>query len=342
MYNLKRYVIGMISILIFAMLPSLSVNAIETETNIEMSCPIELSDFKISKREVVPGDTVEYSFTITDIGIEQYLMNSEVICPSVYKLMEEYGNPPTFFDSDTVYLYWQSPGYSKIVQTFHWSLEDKKNNQLKISGKIPVQKGMYGGEWRLAAIYCDYEGIDFYIREDRENTGVMEEHEEEGCCSTPTLDMSMAKFVVSGTKADLKAPALDLKSLKLSKRTIKNSQKSTFSVKVKDTSKIEKVKCVWIFYEKSNKSKKYGDSLQTFTMKYNKKTKRYQCSVKCPSRLKGKMKLLGIEVRDIYGNEKDYYAYNRYWDDDSLCYEYTSKKNKKYYNAYKNMIVRRK
>ena len=331
--------------LVLAMMPrfSLEVAAGEVEKDKVITTPIEISNFKMNKKEVIAGDTLEYSFTIKDIGIEKYLDESTYSRPSVYEWVEEYGNLPTFYGSDTVYLYWKSTGSQKVVQAFEWKDMDKEKGRIELKGEIPVQKGMESGTWRLAAIYFEYEGKDFYVKDKREKVYKnWDEFNDEVHWYTPTLDLSIADFTVKETVADNAAPTLNLKSLKLSKKTIKKNQKSTFSLKVKDASKIAKVECVWVFYEKSNKSKKYGDSLRYYTMNYNKKNKAYQCTVKFPRSLKGNMKLLGIQVRDIYGNEEEYYSYKRYWNDYERCYEYTNTKNKKYYNAYKNMTVTRK
>lgn len=326
---LTRYIGRFICLMMLFVVPTLYVNA-EAMTDIVPKSPIEVTNFTINKKSLKKGEKAKYSLTIKDIGINDYIAEmSDKSGWDIYSLTAIYGEPPYYYGSDTVYLYWKSSKKQYVVQAFEWNEEDKENGELKISGKIPIEKGMKKGIWRLVAIAFEYNDEVFYVKDSRET---IDEN-----CLVPMLDFSAIDFKVSGTgKADSKAPALHLNSMKLSKSYVKNNQKSTFSIKIKDNSKIEEVVCVWDVYDKSNKGK-IGDYFEICRMKYNKKTKTYQGSIKLDTNYESKAQLVGIEVRDVYGNEKAYYSYK---------HDYSSKnhlkKISKYYNAYKNMTVRAK
>lgn len=326
---MMKYVGYFICMVMLFVLPVMRTNA-DTVTKSTYVSPVEITDYKMNKKSFKKGDKIKYSMTIKDIGINDYL--AEVGKDKYWNLIDEiggvYGEPPYYHDSDAVYLYWKSSKKQYVVQSYPRSEADKEKGELKISNKIPVKKGMQKGTWRLVAIYFSYDEEVFCVKDTRE----MEEDDE-----SPVMDFSAMDFKVTGTgKADKKAPTLDLKSLKLSKTSVKKKQKSTFSIKIKDASKIEEVVCIWDIYDKANKGKA-GDYSEIYRMKYNKKTKQYQCSVKLDTKYESKAQLVGIEVRDIYGNEKNYYAYKHKYGDADY-----DKKVSKYYNAYKNMTVKAK
>ena len=313
-----------ICIMMIMATPILCANA-ETTSDVPQASPIAISNMKINKKSFKAGTTMKYSFTITDIGINDYQPNDWLY--TEYEYGGEYGTPPRYYGSDTVYLFWKSSKKQYIVHAYNWSEADKEKGQLNISGKISIQKGMKTGTWKLAAIYFEYDEREFIVRDSRQSI----------CEDAPMVDLSALDFKVTKTgKADYKAPTIDLKSLKLSKTKVGKNQKSTFSVKLKDSSKIEEVVCIWDVYDKTNQNK-VGDYYNIYRMKYNKKTKRYQCSVKLDTTCERKAQLVGIEVRDIYGNEKQYYAYKY----NVKTGKYTTKVSK-YYNAYKNMTIWRK
>ena len=280
--------------------------------------PIAISDFKMNKNEAKPNDTIEYSFTIEDVEIKEFLN----------KYGEQYYDCyPEYYGVSEVTLCWKSPKKQTIYHTYTWKAVDGWNTKkLKIEGTIPVKKGMQTGEWHLANIFFDagIDGEGFYVFDNRYSI-----NDKNPRRPHPLMDLSMADFKVSGTgKADNKAPTIDLKSLKLSKRYVKKNQKTTFSLKVKDQSKIAKVECYWGLYADDNKGKDY-DWNDTYKMKYNKKTKKYQYTTELVYK---KMQLVAIKVTDIYGNEKLY--------DGDVFLDYTpKKKDRKYYNAFKKIIV---
>ncbi len=326
MQNLKKYISGLICLALILMVPVLHIKAQEASVDKREVSPIEISDFKINKHSFKPGNTLKYSFTLKDIGIDEFLDYGGGDFSIIRIQTGIYGDPFYYSDGDAVHLFWKSSKKQYVIQSFNWKESDRKKKQLKISGKIPVQKGMQSGKWRLAVIGVQYDDEIFFVKNSTEPVDVDEPW-------LPTLDLSMADFKVSKTKADKKAPTIDLKSLKLSKRYVGKKDKSTFSVKIKDKSKIEAVMATWSIYDKANKSS-YEDYYNYYKMTYNKKKKCWQCSVKLDTKYERKAQLKGICVRDIYGNEKDYFIGNEYGA--------IPKKKKQYYNAYKKMVIRKK
>lgn len=288
--------------------------------------PLTILDFKISSKTAKPGDTISYSFILADTGLKEF---SEK-CGEEF---EFYYDNPQIFD---IVIYWKSPKkpgtenrswyegimQQEVVHTFDWEETSAEKKKLKVSGTIPVMKGMQSGTWFIDTIECSL-SEDSVLLLVNQNKNPESEY---GCVK---MDFSMADFTVTGTgRADYKAPTIDLKSLKLSKRYVKRNQKSTFRVKVKDATKIKKVECGWELFDKKNRNSRNMD----YKMTYNKKKKSYQCSVKLDTKYYNKAMLYCIYVQDIYGNERYY----------SISYNYTPKIKQKYYNAYKRMMIRKK
>lgn len=323
MQSLKKYILGVIYLGLILTVP-VHTRAQEISVDKREISPIEISDFKINKHSFQSGSTVKYSLTLMDIGIDEFLDygGGEF---DIIRIDSIYGEPPYYGDGDTVHLFWKSSKKQYVVQSFDWKKSDRDKRRLKISGKIPVQKGMQPGKWRLAVIGIQYDDEIFFVKNSSEPIG--------DSPWLPTLDLSMADFKVSKTKADNKAPTIDLKSLKLSKYYVGKKDKSTFSVKIKDSSKVIAVRAMWDVYDKTNKGSS-GDYYNYYKMTYNKKTKRWQCSIKLDTKYERKAQLKGIRVWDIYGNEKDYFIGNEYGA--------IPKKKKQYYNAYKKMVIRKK
>ncbi len=320
MFKIIRYKVWLLYIIIgvVVLFSPMSTNASEVTTYEVPEAPIAISDFKMNMNEVKSDDTIQYSFTIEDVEIKDFLNKYGEMYYECY---------PEYYGVFSVTLCWKSSKKQIIYHTYTWKQVDGWNTKnIKIKGKIPVEKGMQTGEWHLASIFFDagVDGAGFSVVDNRHST-----NEKHSYCPDPLMDLSVADFKVSGTgKADNKAPTIDLKSLKLSKRYVKKNQKTTFSVKVKDQSKIAKVECTWGLYADGNRGKEY-DWINTHKMKYNKKTKKYQCTMKLAYK---KAQLTAITVTDIYGNEKIYSV------DNSSNYT-PKKKDRKYYNAYKKMLV---
>lgn len=318
MSAIKKCVICLICMVLLSIFPMIYANA-QTMTDVASTLPVEVTNMKVNKKHFTKGKTVKYSMTIKDLGVEDYI-NDNGGFEKIY-----HNEPLSYLEADGVYLYWKSSGDQYVVQSYKWTKKSKEKGKLKISGKIPVKEGMKQGTWYLAVIYFQYGDEIVLLKDNRERTDE-EDYE-------PMTDFSAMDFKVKGTgKTDKKAPTLDLNSMKLSKSYVKKNQKSTFAIKVKDSSKVDEVICIWDVYDKTNKSDD-GDYFNIYKMKYNKKTKKYQCSVKLDTKYEKKAQLVGVEVRDVYGNEKKYYSFKSLDD---------GKRNAKYYNAYKKMIVRAK
>lgn len=274
--------------------------------------PVAISDFKMNKHTVEPGDKMRYSFTLTETNLNEYV--------------EKYGYIMDLSGLQYIYsvrIKWKSSKKQYVIHEYKW--ESNENKQIKVSGTIPIMKGMQSGIWVI-------DKIDLEVSGDGEIPIVNEKNYKQKYGHV-SMNFSMADFTVIKTgKADNKAPTIDLKSLKLSKKYVKRNQKSTFQVKVKDATKIKKVECTWWLYEKSNRAWADSDWSKTYKMTYNKKKKVYQCSLKMDTKYYKKMILHCVTVQDIYGNEK-YYSVN---------YRYIPKNKKKYYNAYKKMVIRKK
>ncbi|MDE6433133.1 MAG: hypothetical protein K2L07_02750 [Lachnospiraceae bacterium] len=322
---LRKCIFGVFCLGVLLAVPALCADAQEISIDKKKVSPIAISNFKINKRSFKPGNTLKYSLTLTDTGIDEFLdcggrEYSEPV------LTGNYGMPSYYGDGDTVHLFWKSSKKQYVVQSFNWKKSERDKKRLRISGKIPVQKGMQPGKWRLAIILIEYGEETFYVKNSDDPVNGNDPY-------LPTLDLSMADFKVSKTKADNKAPTIDLKSFKLSKYYVGKKDKSTFSVKIKDKSKVVAVRAMWDIYDKTNKGSG-GDYYNFYKMTYNKKTKRWQCSIKLDTKYERKAQLKGIRVRDIYGNEKNYFIGNEYGA--------IPKKKKQYYTAYKKMVIRKK
>ncbi len=249
----------------------------------------------LNKNKVKKGDTLKYSFTIKDNGIEN---------------IDEYMH--SFFSSckegQEVWFEWQSPK-KQCIRKIYSEIYDTKTETFKISDKIKIPKGMEQGRWKLSAIVILSAG-----GEDAENVVIYNSNMKWGKYmyldnTSEFVDLSFADFTVRGTgkKVDKEGPTISAKSLKLSKKVLKKGTKSKFSVKVKDQSgMIRSVTCDWMFYGK--KYDKYGEEY-SLEMKYDKKKKVYECKIPV-SLWEKKAKLKRIVLEDYYGNKRTYY-----WDD---------------------------
>lgn len=238
----------------------------------------KVSDFELSQKTAKKGENISYRFTLEDLGTNTHMKEGfEEFDKEIY----------SFKKISEVHLYWYSSGKQYIEQVVSWKPETGKN-AMTIEGKIPVIKGMQPGAWHLHSIelsdvklgpwskrYYDlyshlnldsegeYDGAEVDILDSRDKKTASQKD-----LNNPNIDFqdfSALDFEVKGTKADNKAPTIDLKSLKLSKK--KAGKKSrTFSIKVKDDSKITDVIAGF-------------DGIWYYRMKYNKKKKCYECKV---------------------------------------------------------------
>lgn len=171
---------------------------------------------------------------------------------------------------------WESPdGKQRTVREYKWE-ETKVGNKHIIKDKIKINKGRTPGTWRISGIWIwsalmEDDGETLYIA--NATTGVTKE-------DYTYTDMSALDFTVEGTKADRKAPKASYKSMKLSKKKVKKNEKVKFSVKVTDQSQIKSVSCRWNYApDRTKKHDEYyaEEVYYDYEMKYNKKTKAYEC-----------------------------------------------------------------
>ncbi len=250
---------------------------------------------QINKNKVKKGDTLQYSFTIKDNGIE-----------NIDEYIEDFFGSCKEFRQ--VQLIWESPK-KQAIKKIYSKAYNEKTKTFKISDKIKISKGMQQGRWKLSSILIysdggeDSESVALY------NSNMKWEKYMYLDNINEFVDLSFADFTVRGTgkKVDKEGPTISAKSLKLSKKVLKKGTKSKFSVKVKDQSgMIRSVTCDWMFYGK--KYDKYGEEY-SLEMKYDKKKKVYECKIPV-SLWEKKAKLKRIVLEDYYGNKRTYY-----WDD---------------------------
>lgn len=229
-----------------------------------------VSEGRVSAETVKQGETLRFSFKLTDRDIKSYQEFEE----GVFR----------------VRVVWKSEKKQELIKEFHWKASGIYN------GKLKVSKGMQPGLWRISR-------IELYSYGDDDDFSVLTLYNNRLFSKSSAIDLSFSEFTVQGShKADRKAPTLDKKSLSVTKKYVNAGAKVKFRVRVKDKSSIKYVKCVW-----QEKQKKVG-LLHTddYKMKYNKKKKCYECTL-TGSRGKDKyQKLAAIEVCDIYGNKAVY------------------------------------
>lgn len=245
---------------------------------------------KVNKSNVKKGDTFKYSITITNTGLEKLFFEEYDIIP--FSETKEIGE---------VVLVWQSSG-KQTMEYSYTGKYNKKTKKFKITDEIKITKGMQQGTWKLKKIilfsdesYTEDDCMPAFAR--IYNKNIVKKTEDNSSDNYEKyVDLSFADFTVRGTgkKIDKSGPTISPKSMKLSKKTMKENQKSKFSVKVTDQGKIKEVICNW--------ETRSWNTL--YTMKYNKKKKVYECNVAFEGA--DKMKLHSIRVTDIYGNCRDY------------------------------------
>lgn len=249
-----------------------------------------ISDAKINKKKLKKNEVFEYSFKISLRDSFDYKS----------KKLEE--GP---FNKKAKYYYvrvtWKSKK-QEVEQTFKWKSTKKKK---KIKGKIPVYKGMQTGKWKLYSIsifdYNPDNDDDIYGSILDITDGSKKQQKQDDSDGYAYRDLSFANFKVKGKrKADKQAPTFDKESLSVSKSEVESGEKVTFSVKVEDACKIEKVTCSWEVMLPDNRVWDLDRD-----MKYNKKTQCYECTL-ILSDDDMQARLVDIYTKDIYGNSKTY------------------------------------
>lgn len=270
---------------------------------------LEISDIYFNKKNVTKNEKLQYRFTLSFVDTFDYDS-------------EEFSDGPFRYDMYEVTIYWKSSKRQKIVRSYKWPGNQKS---ITIEDTISIKDGIQSGEWTIS----DVRVSNYNASEDDEDVLCIchtEKEDEIGQSGHNWLytDLSPLSFNVTGVKkkADEKAPTIVKNSMSLSKTKIKKKKKSTFSVKIKDASEIKEVTCIW------DEKTKYGTDDTYLTMKYNSKTKKYQCKYVMKPEVK-KAQLSCITTEDIYGNIKYYMISDK-------------KVKKKYGKNFSKMVIYRK
>lgn len=259
----------------------------ETNSQAVIKAPfLEISDIYFNKKTVTKNESLQYRFTLSFVDTFDYSS-------------EEFSDGPFRYDMYEVRLYWKSSKRQRIAKVYKWPGD---RNSITIEDTIPIKDGIQAGEWILSNLYvCRYNSTE----DDEDALAICHtENGNKGGHSWIETDLSSLSFNVTGVKkkADEKAPTIVKNSMSLSKTKIKKKKKSTFSVKIKDANEIKEVACIWEEQTKRSPDETYDEYL---TMKYNPKTKKYQCKYVMRSEVI-KAQLRCIIAEDIYGNIKYY------------------------------------
>lgn len=312
-----------------------SVSASGLQDTTEQAEPyVTVTDGWISKKKVKSGDTLKYRFTIHDNGILAHNEGWDFACPGE--------NGKIIPDDLYVEARWEGPGKQVIEREYKWKRVKRKkgkwiglkSDSFTVSDQIKVLDGMEPGEWKLADLYIS--GIPRDDPEDESeiiNLLLKDDFDDADDC--PADISAFGSFRVKkkkGAKVDHKAPKVDLQSMKLSKTALKPDEKSVFTVKIKDQSQIEAVKCT--FAEHYPEETGWDRYLQDYKMTYDRKKKCWKCTVTMSSSPE-KMVCSCIWVKDIYGNVEYYLGYELKIDKDGNLQDW-------YKKPYSNMVIYRK
>ncbi len=276
-------------------------NVSETDSQTVIRVPFaEISDIYFNKRTVTKNEELSYRFKLTFLDT-----------------FEQDGRKPFHFNKYKIEVCWRSSKKQYLTKKY---LCERQENYVILEDTIPIKNGMQSGKWQLASLSIMGLGKGESATSHR---NIVHKNEQDRSWEG-YADLSPISFTVTGVKkkADEKAPTFVEKSLKISKTKLRPNKKATFSVKIKDASKITKVTCLW---DEITDGDIFGKYIE---LKYNPKTKRYEGKYKMKSYVE-KAQLCYIETRDIYGN----------------CERYTleeKKYRKKYGKAFSKMTIYRK
>ncbi len=285
-------------------------NISETESQNIIKAPfLEVSNMYISKKRVTKNDELKYRFTLSFVDTFDYES-------------DEFTDGPFRYDAYSVYVRWESSKNQRIKKRFRWPGNQKS---ITIEDVIQIKNGMQSGKWRITGIGIEDYGYNGYSEDGEDSLYIGHtDGEDELNYTSLYTDLSFFSFEVKGVKkkADEKAPTMVKNSLSVSKTKVKKNKKATFSVKIKDESQIKEVACIWLEHTKDDA---YDEYLE---LKYNPKTKKYQCKYKMKDYVQ-KATLHCIITEDIYGNIKTYSMEDK-------------KHKKKYGKAFSKMTIYRK
>lgn len=253
-------------------------NSNETDSQTVIRVPFaEISDIYFNKRTVTKNEKLKYRFKLTFLDT-----------------FEQDGRKPFYFNKYEIEVCWRSSKKQYLTKKY---LCERQENFVILEDTIPIKNGMQSGEWQLESLFIFGLGKSECDR----GIAVIQQKNEQYKPDEGDADLSPISFTVTGVKkkADEKAPTFVEKSLKVSKNKLRPNKKATFSVKIKDASKITEVACVW--YESAEE----GIYSNYKKLKYNSKTKMYECKYKIRSHVQ-KAQLNSIITKDVYGNYEEY------------------------------------
>ena len=196
----KRKVFGLLLLFVcVSLLASLPVSAERSKRRYH----ITVSDVRVSKKNLKPGDRCKVSMKIRNKGYQKL---------------------------DRVGVTYTSPS----TQYYYLPLKYKKSSGRWV-GTFKVEKGMQKGRWQIQAVEFDmYEGDEggWYSYYNRYFVGR----------PYPGGDLTKGDIRIRGTKADYSKPEIDWDSLSVSKSEVtQKGGKITYRLKVTDESPIDRV-----------------------------------------------------------------------------------------------------
>ena len=196
----KRKVFGLL--LLFVCVSLLAVLPVSAERS-KRKYNITVSDVRVSKKNLKPGDRCKVSMKIRNKGYQKL---------------------------DRVGVTYTSPS----TQYYYLPLKYKKSSGRWV-GTFKVEKGMQKGRWQIQAVEFDmYEGDEggWYSYYNRYFVGR----------PYPGGDLTKGDIRIRGTKADYSKPEIDWDSLSVSKSEVtQKGGKITYRLKVTDESPIDRV-----------------------------------------------------------------------------------------------------
>ena len=167
------------------------------------------------------------------------------------------------------------------------------NNETdRYEGSLDIKDNLEDGLWQINHIYmCDNLNNEVYIYNSNVNSSGKE-----------VEDLSKGDFTISGTSADIKAPVLDVESIRINKREVKPGDTINISARISDD--ISGIKYVYLYYKTPITGK-----LEYINMLYNNETDRYEGSLDIEDNLEdGLWQINHIYMCDNSNNEV--YIYN--------------------------------
>ena len=188
----------------------------------------------------------------------------------------------------SVYLYYKTPITGKLEDI----IMQYNNETDRYEGSLYIEDSLEDGLWQINHIYmCDNLNNEVYIYNSNVNSSGKE-----------VEDLSKGDFTISGTSADIKAPVLDVESIRINKREVKPGDTINISARISDD--ISGIKYVYLYYKTPITGK-----LEYINMLYNNETDRYEGSLDIKDNLEdGLWQINHIYMCDNSNNEV--YIYN--------------------------------